>query len=142
MTSHLGCKSIILSLEHHFCEVNDEGRRSTRSHRRENTFLSPSRYFLDGLFLSADLMEGEPLCQCSAAEREGYVLEASAPQNKPSFHSSRCFIIGASLVRGKKKGRSSGSAAEHNLIRFGIKNKPAHGGNVGIQHVNKVMRDD
>lgn len=103
MTSHLGCKSIILSLEHHFCEVNDEGRRSTRSHRRENTFLSPSRYFLDGLFLSADLMEGEPLCQCSAAEREGYVLEASAPQNKPSFHSSRCFIIGASLVRGKKK---------------------------------------
>lgn len=32
-------------------------------------------------------------------EREEYALEASAAENKPSFHSSRCFIIRAPPVR-------------------------------------------
>lgn len=71
-------------------------------------------------------MEGEPLCRSSAAvkaEREEYALEASAPQNKPSFHSSRCFIIGASLARKKKKKMTGERRSEHNLIRFGIKKK-------------------
>lgn len=68
MTSHLGSKSVTLSLKHHFCEVNDEGQRSMQSHLKEKAHFFPrARYFLDGLFLTADLMEGEPLCRSSAA---------------------------------------------------------------------------
>lgn len=138
MTSPSGSKSIILSLKHHFCEVNDEGRRSMQSHLEGKTHFFPwACYFLDGLFLAPDLMEGEPLCQSSAAVKavatcgEGRICFRSFSSSKQAeFHSSRSFIIGVSLERKendrREKLRICCRAQSHQIWNFLKNQKKQH----------------
>lgn len=99
-------------------------------------------FFLDGLFLTADLMEGEPLCQFSAVVKagaacgEGRICFRSFSSSKQAELSLQQMLHHQSAA-GEEGGRkrqiihkiyihtydfeSSGAAAQHSLLGFGIK---------------------